>query len=115
VAASIEVNDVRSAQSVVKNDDQALTWARGDSAGANRAAKKAEHGFIDRRESTDLCGGITGGAGAPFAVMAALAALWRRTRDMLGALGLSNSEIEAAQTIEARKQKKNKQPRTRWR
>lgn len=48
-------------------------------------AKKDENGFVDRCESTDLFGGIKGGAGAPFAVMAGLAALWRRSRTGQGA------------------------------
>ncbi len=49
-------------------------------------AKKDENGFVDRTESTDLFGGVKGGSGAPFAVMAALAALWRRSQTGQGAL-----------------------------
>jgi formyl-CoA transferase len=49
-------------------------------------AVKDEDGFVDRTlVSGDLFGGIKGGAGAPFAVMAGLAALWRRTRTGQGA------------------------------
>jgi len=49
-------------------------------------ASKDENGFVDRADSTDLFGGIKGGAGAPFAVMAALAGLWRRSQTGQGAL-----------------------------
>ncbi len=50
-------------------------------------AKKDALGFVDRTESGDLFGGIKGGggAGAPFAVMAGLAALIRRDRTGQGA------------------------------
>lgn len=49
-------------------------------------AKKDENGFVDRAQSTDVLGGVKGGAGAPFAVMAGLAALLRRERTGKGAL-----------------------------
>lgn len=48
-------------------------------------ASRDENGFVDRCESKDLFGGVKGGAGAPFAVMAGLAALWRRSRTGQGA------------------------------
>jgi crotonobetainyl-CoA:carnitine CoA-transferase CaiB-like acyl-CoA transferase len=48
-------------------------------------AERDENGFIDRAESKDLFGGVKGGAGAPFAVMAGLAALVRRGRTGQGA------------------------------
>jgi len=50
-------------------------------------ARKNEQGFIERTpDSPDLFGGVKGGAGAPFAVMAALAAIIRRDRTGEGAL-----------------------------
>jgi crotonobetainyl-CoA:carnitine CoA-transferase CaiB-like acyl-CoA transferase len=49
-------------------------------------AKKDNDGFVDRTQSTDLFGGVKGGAGAPYAVMTALAALVRRSRTGQGAL-----------------------------
>jgi crotonobetainyl-CoA:carnitine CoA-transferase CaiB-like acyl-CoA transferase len=48
-------------------------------------AQKDADGFVDRCESTDLFGGIKGGPGAPFAVMAGLGALLRRGRTGQGA------------------------------
>jgi formyl-CoA transferase len=49
-------------------------------------AARDEQGFVDRVPSTDLFGGVKGGAGAPYAVMTALAALIRRDRTGQGAL-----------------------------
>ncbi len=49
-------------------------------------ARKDENGFIERcGNERDLFGGIKGGPGAPFAVMAGLAAMWRRQRTAQGA------------------------------
>jgi crotonobetainyl-CoA:carnitine CoA-transferase CaiB-like acyl-CoA transferase len=42
-------------------------------------------GFIERCPSTDLWDGVKGGAGGPYAVMAGLAALWRRSQTGKGA------------------------------
>lgn len=50
-------------------------------------AKKDADGFVDRAgNESDVLGGVKGGAGGPFAVMAALAALIRRDRTGQGAL-----------------------------
>ena len=50
-------------------------------------AKKDENGFVERSgNEVDVLGGVKGGAGGPFAVMAALAALIRRDRTGQGAL-----------------------------
>jgi formyl-CoA transferase len=49
-------------------------------------AEKDKDGFVDRvAAGGDLFGGIKGGAGGPFAVMAGLAALWRRSQTGKGA------------------------------
>ena len=49
--------------------------------------RKDENGFVERMtSSTDVLGGVKGGAGGPFAVMAALAAIIRRDRTGQGAL-----------------------------
>lgn len=49
-------------------------------------AEKDASGFVDRAQSKDVLGGVKGGSGAPFAVMAGLAALLRRQRTGQGAL-----------------------------
>jgi crotonobetainyl-CoA:carnitine CoA-transferase CaiB-like acyl-CoA transferase len=50
-------------------------------------ARKDENGFVERSgNQVDVLGGVKGGAGGPFAVMAALAALIRRDRTGEGAL-----------------------------
>jgi crotonobetainyl-CoA:carnitine CoA-transferase CaiB-like acyl-CoA transferase len=54
-------------------------------AGGLPAKEDPETGFIERCPSTDLWDGVKGGAGGPYAVMAALAALWRRTQTGKGA------------------------------
>lgn len=49
------------------------------------AGPDEQTGFIERRPSTDLWDGVKGGPGGPYAVMAGLAALWRRTQTGKGA------------------------------